>query len=480
MIKRIIAIVLTVVLILALVGCGKQKRPIIRLTLSTEDSEAILAAAGVKLPSAEETSAAGTTIEYYGCDDPIHNYSEDEIIHTGYWTFREKYNCEVTWIECTWGDRFTQLANLVLAGTSPDFYDTHPETFPKYYINNRIFDPVDDYIDYDDPLWSGIKDFAQKYFSIGDHYYVFVTDATYNNVCAYNRRVIDEYGYDDPAELFYNNEWTWAKFYDMCLGFSDPDYDRYALDGWGINPSFFASSGTMVVTLDPESGKFVSNLDDPRLERAAGYLYNLSKNECVYPIWKKGSPRGVDGAGIKEGLCLFWLRMSWAFTGPVSEMAPIWGDIENGELMFCPLPRDELGDGNYYVDTVPTGFSLIKGAKNPEGVALYAACCRFKVIDPTVIDIDRRQLKEVYLWTDEMLDMRDTMYKLAGSYNTVIDYEAGIGDLVNYVNECIFITTKRNPSTWAQSKEANNDRINYYLDVLNTQIQEAIDADNNA
>lgn len=131
--KRIIAIILAAILVVALVGCGKQKRKIIQLTLSTEDSEAILGAAGIKLPAAEDTSASGSTIQYYGWHDSVHNYSEDEIIQTGYWTFREKYGCEVEWIECTWSDRFTSLANLVLAGTSPDYYDGYAETFPKYY-----------------------------------------------------------------------------------------------------------------------------------------------------------------------------------------------------------------------------------------------------------------------------------------------------------------------------------------------------------
>lgn len=479
MTKRIIALLLIVLLIVTLVGCGKQKREIVRLTLSTEDSEAILAAAGITLPDAEEVEVVGTTIEYYGWGDTIHNYSEDEIIQTGYWTFHEKYNCEVKWIECTWGERFTQLANLVLAGTSPDFYDAYAETFPEYFVSSKVFDAVDDYIDYDDPLWSGIKDFAQKFFSIGDHYYMFVTDATFNNVCAYNRRVMSEWGFDDPAELFYNDEWTWQKFYDMCVEFSDPDYDRFALDGWGVSPAFIASSGTMLVTLDSESGKFVSNLDDPRLERAAGYLYDLNKNECIYPIGARGGTRGSDGQGIKEGLCLFWLRMPWAFTGPVDEMSAIWGDIANGELMFCPLPRDENGDGNYYVDTVPTGYCLIKGASNPEGVALYAACCRFKVIDPTVVSIDRKNLQEIYLWTDEMLEMWDTMYAIAGSHNTVINYEGGVGKLSTYIDRCQFIHTQTNPSTWAQSKEANSESINYYIDALNTQIQEFIDSENN-
>lgn len=48
--KRFASLFLVVVLVFALVGCGKNKKQIIELTLSTEDSEAIMAAAGIMLP----------------------------------------------------------------------------------------------------------------------------------------------------------------------------------------------------------------------------------------------------------------------------------------------------------------------------------------------------------------------------------------------------------------------------------------------
>ena len=86
--KRIFAISATIVLCMSMIltfgGCGKKKREIVKLTLSTEDSEAILAAAGIMLPDAETTSAAGTTVDFYAWGDPFHNYSDDEIINTGY------------------------------------------------------------------------------------------------------------------------------------------------------------------------------------------------------------------------------------------------------------------------------------------------------------------------------------------------------------------------------------------------------------
>lgn len=60
-IRRLVCVLLAALVVFVMVGCGKEKRQIIKLTLSTEDSEAILAAAGIMLPDAESAKGAGTT-----------------------------------------------------------------------------------------------------------------------------------------------------------------------------------------------------------------------------------------------------------------------------------------------------------------------------------------------------------------------------------------------------------------------------------
>lgn len=116
----------------------------------------------------------------------------------------------------------------------------------------------------------------------------------------------------------------------MCVEFSDPDEDGYALDGWRFDVGLMYSSGAKVIT---EASKFEANLDDPRLERANILMYNLNKNDCIYP----------------------WYNRGWTI-------------------------RDST-----------------EGAENPEGVALLAVCERFKALDPTVISIDKKRPKETYL-----------------------------------------------------------------------------------
>ena len=228
--KRIISVLLALLIILALVGCGSKKRQPIQLTLSSEDSEAILAAAGIVLPDAETAPGANTSIQYCYYYDDFHNYSEDELVQTGYWTFQQKYGSTVEWIETTWETLSTDMANLVLSGDPPDFSRAWEASFPNGFING-LYQPVDGYIDYSDPLWGNMKYFSDAFFSVGGRPYMFLTDVKNNSLVLYNRRIFGEYGFDDPAELYYNGEWTWDEMMDMALDFCDPDEGRYAFNG---------------------------------------------------------------------------------------------------------------------------------------------------------------------------------------------------------------------------------------------------------
>ena len=107
-------------MVVAMVGCGKKKRVPITLTLSTEDAEAILNAAGIYLPDAETAAGANSVVQWFAWYDPLQNYNEDEIVNSGYWTFQNKYGGTIDYIETTYENRNDELANLLMAGTPPD------------------------------------------------------------------------------------------------------------------------------------------------------------------------------------------------------------------------------------------------------------------------------------------------------------------------------------------------------------------------
>ncbi len=474
--KRFIAITLTILMLAALVGCGSKKRQPIQLTLSTEDSEAIMLAAGVRLPDVSEAKGANSEIEFFSWFDSINNYTEAEVVNTGYWTFREKYHGTVTYHETSYDTRYDELANLIMADTSPDFFPagvSSEATFPMYCVKGT-FAPVDGYVDYTDPLWEGMAEPAEA-FALGDHHFALVTDVTFRNICPYNRRVINEWGFDDPADLYAADDWTWETFYDMCVEFSDPEADRYAIDGYAYNGALVQeASGSKFVEKDDE-GNYISNLDDPILEQANQLIYDLVKNECVYhegnSYWA-GRDNHTDGAGVKDGKCLFYITYFTSIQGPVEEISAVWGDVTQGELMFVPLPRNDRGDGEYYLASVPSGYMLVKGGKNPDGVALFAACERFKIIDPTVERIDRKQLQEKYLWTDEMLEMYDECRRLILK-NTYMYYNGNFIDQLNtaYNHFRDDIARGGATTTWAQLKEQYNESFEYYLEQQNAEIE---------
>lgn len=287
MLKRVISVILAAIIIISLVGCGSKKREIIQLTLSSEDAEDILNAAGIYLPDVETAAGANTVIQLYGYRNDLQNYSDQEMVQTGYWTFKERYGCDIEWVECVFADRWTKLATLLLSDDIPDFYPAWATDFPIQCLNG-MFEPIDDYVDYSDPLWEEMKYMADNYFSIAGKHYIFITDVIANCVVVYNKRIMEENGFDDPASLFYNNEWTWDDMMDMSMEFSDPDDGKYAFNAWHTEEALFTSTGTFLVEYDPVEGIFKHNLDDPRIERAANLLYDVMKNELSFPMWTTG------------------------------------------------------------------------------------------------------------------------------------------------------------------------------------------------
>ena len=478
MIKKFVSVALALLMIVALVGCGSKKRQPIELTLNTEDAAAILAAAGIRLPDPTEVGEAGK-VTWLSWIDPFQNYDEGEMVNTGYFTYRNRYGGEFEWIEVLYENMNDTLANLVLSNDSPDMTlagTSNTATFPQNCLMG-MYQPVDDYIDYTDPLWAGMAD-AAEYFALGDKHFAIVYDIVFKDIIPYNRRVISEWGFDDPAELFYDNQWTWDAFYDMCMEFSDSDENRYALDGWyyviGLAEE---STGNYIIEKD-ENGKYYSNIDDPFIGAGMDLVYDLYKNECCYhegtDYWARRG--GVSGTGVTEGLCLFCpINVEAAFEQPVADIAALWGDMTEEECMFVPFPRNQNGDGNYYINSQPTGYMLCKGAPNPKGAALLASCMRFKVVDPTVIDIDKRLLKEVYLWTDEMLNMFDTCEELAAA-NVRMFYTGNLPQNLQDVYDHLDwgINRTGGANTWAQLKETYADQLSFYIDQLNTDLENYI------
>jgi hypothetical protein len=101
-----------------------------------------------------------------------------------------------------------------------------------------------------------------------------------------------------------------------------------------------------------------------------------------------------------------------------------FGDIENGEVMFVPMPKTE-DSANHYVSAGTNGFLLCQGAENPEGAAAYINCA-MAAVDATN-EFDKETLKNDYGWTDEMIEMRSELYSLA-EQNPIFEFGNNVSD----------------------------------------------------
>jgi len=137
--------------------------------------------------------------------------------------FETKYGGKIEYIPTTYETRYSDLSTQVLGGTSPDLFPAADlDTFPGKAIAG-MFEPFDDYLDFDSDLWSsGAKKLSDEH-TLGGKHYVAVVSTDAGCVCIYNKKTISENGLPDPAELLAEGNWNWDTFKDMCVEFTDPE-----------------------------------------------------------------------------------------------------------------------------------------------------------------------------------------------------------------------------------------------------------------
>ena len=384
--------------------------------------------------------------------------------------FQSVYGGKINYQATTWENRYNDLATGVMSGNGPDFFPADDmDTFPKGAIKNQ-FDPIDDYIDLESDLWKDTKDAADAFMFNGSHYICIIkTVPTY--ACVYNRITMEENGYDDPADLFADGEWDWDIFEEMCIDFSDAEEDKYGLDGYWFNKAISESCGVPMITL--EDGLLVEKMSDPQIEKIQTRMYELQKNNVVFPRcdndWNtRGS--GANGEGLGSGLTLFIPIGLYALEDIPANTAN-FGIIEDGEVMFVPMPKDPDSD-TYYISAKVSGYNLCHKAPNPEGFAAYMTCLK-TANDNGGSEIYEEQLRNDYKWNDEMIEMRKTMYEMVKE-NPVYDLQEGvsaeISALMQNVSQATVITGG-DATSWTKCRSENQSAIQWLLNDANEEIK---------
>lgn len=221
-IKKILALAVALTSVFAVAGCG-----------STGDSSSKVST--VKKVKVEDTQEIETipddaqkTIRWMGTYDlnPDEKKGEDKSVEM---TLFNNKGGKVEYTRVTDSEKFDQLASAIMAQQNvPDIFKYEWMAFPAQVLKD-MYQPVDDIVNFDDPLWADVKTAADK-FVMGGKHYVAPISFTVGTLMMYDQDVIDAEGLDDPYELYQNNEWNWDNWYDMMSEFvsnAPADVERF-------------------------------------------------------------------------------------------------------------------------------------------------------------------------------------------------------------------------------------------------------------
>ena len=380
-------------------------------TLAEEDAATLEEVADKELRDVELENKTIKWLAHYDIN-PSTAKGDSEAVNIS--LFKNKYGGEIQWYPTTWNTLYSDLSTYVLGGEGIDFFPCETSALPKGVVSG-MFQPVDDYIDLNSPLWQDVSEAMEIYNFNGKHYEL-VNSVTAENIVIYNKQTISEQGLDDPWELYQAGEWNWDSFEKMLEQFVDPDADQVGLDGYWNEKALLLSAG--VPSVEAVDGHLVTNLNDPTIEKAMNWMYGLYNKGLVMDMslydWSE-QPQFMG-----EGKELFYIIGAWA----VQSNPDTWNTkipVEN--LGLAPVPSPE-GSDPYQAATLD-GWVICKGAANPEGVALFSECTRLANTSDDAIAIADKKAKEDFQWTDELIAINKEINELARKY-PVVDLATGV------------------------------------------------------
>ncbi len=427
-------------------------------TLAAEEADA-LAPALAQLQDVELANKEIKWLAHYDINPGTNGASKKVELEL----FERKYGGSIKWYQTTYENRYNDLSTYVLGGEGIDFYASDTGNLPKGIISG-MFQSVDDYIDINSDIWQNTAE-AMKAYNFGGKHFMFVTNTRANYYVYYNKETIEANGLDDPWDLYKAGNWNWDTFKGMLEEFVDEENDQWGLDNWFNELALLYSSG--VSTVQAVDGQLKCNLNDPTMEKAMNFQYDLFNAGLILPMEQFNW--AIQPQMMGEGRQLFWIGGYWEAEGDPS----VWThQIAPENLGFVPTPSP-AGSDPYQAATLE-GYVLCKGAQNPEGVARFAECTIVAVNDPDSIAISERKIMDDSKWPQELLDRFNEINALAKQY-PVVDLAAGCSaDIAAYTTDGggnVGIRAAFHGTDWATMRESIADTIDMLVDEVNTELQ---------
>lgn len=405
---------------------------------------------------AEDTRKELVWMSFYDLN-PDESKGEDKSVEM---TLFNNKGGTIKYSAVTYDERFDKLAAALISGVDiPDLFKYEWLSFPSQTLMG-MYQPIDDIVDFSDPLWAETKATADQFVLNGKHY-VAPISVSVGTMMMYDHALIEANGLDDPYEAYVNGKWDWNLWTKLMSDFvadASEGEERYGINGW-FQPQIIQQTGKTMINYD--GSKFTSNLEDADIARAEGVLYEVSKGGFYNPNWLNNA----KGA-LSDGNNLFYCMGTWAMTG---DNGPDKGD----DWRIVPVPKDPNAS-----EDVMTGDMLaymwVKGSDAKDAVKTWYECCRIAQTDPQYKD----NAKEKFFnanpnWTEEMYQ---TLEDASSMKNKMIfDYGYGLSnemsDTTTALYEHILSTDDQGVQwTWATLRETYSSIVDAEISTVNEEM----------
>ncbi len=310
----------------------------------------------------------------------------------------EKFNdagYTIEYIGTTSGEYFVKQAELIASGDAPDLVSYEWMCYP-HGIQQNLYTPMDDYIDFDSPLWSGMKQTIDNFNYGGKHYYI-PYQLKAGVVLIYNATALENEGIrTDPFELYQNGEWTWTAWKDLMTEWCNLGEDYYGIMPTGfVAMPFIVSTGTKVISVDGVNKEIINNMQDANVQRCQDFLQDLARQGMIQGEYKNPDQALIDGKTLFSEFGL-----DWGYSTTQAAM-------KDQDVKFVPIPRDDKAD-KYYMNTDTFGYLCPAGAKNIAAAVKYMELCRENEIDPERIEKAKAEAIAETLYYTKCLECGET------------------------------------------------------------------------
>ncbi len=438
----------------------------------------------VKVPSTDAITAipegAENTLQWLGVKDlnPTSNAKEKSVEMT---LFNDKGG-KVEWIQTETLKLNDKLASLILANTPPDMVEFSQRMVYPCNIIKGIYQPVDEIVDFDSAMWSDMKSVAEQFKIGGKHYIAPTSFGDTMPLMFYNQATIENEGLADPYEEYQNGTWDWNTCEEIMTEYvskATGDEKRYGVNGW-FPEAIFTTTGTTIIKYDEKSDKFINNSKDANLERAAKWLYDITKQGLYVGGWNGGARQAF------EKNILFYAMGRWAAT---TNNAPSATD----NWMCVPIPKDPNSDAYYrQLDIVGYTYMWVAGSTKKDAMKCWLECCK---IANTSDEYKQAQKKKFFEnnpnWSEEMYQMAleevfsDKFIQLVdpgtGISAEISDDSAAKNDTRQAINSYMYAGTTLSDYntnaqyTWTQIREKYSPTIDSELKKFNENYKKFIE-----